>query len=124
VAVKPSTIPRLILEEENVESEAEDSENFTQLRRTHKIKAEELMTITISSTGIVTYKFAYNEISKIEIRGLKLHWKPEKDRYEFFDTAGNKFGFPAGLACIFVQFFGSQHKFPNSVQFEFPFYKK
>jgi len=85
------------------------------------------MTITISSAGIVTYKFAYNEISKIEIHGLKLHWKPEKDRYEFFDNSGNKFGFPAGFTGIEAQFFGSQQKFPNSVQFEFPdfpFYKK
>jgi len=142
VHVESHKIPRLILEEDNVKSELFDAsfdledENAWDwpditLRRFATIgkreSDEELMTITISNTGIVTYKFAYNEISKIEIHGLRLHWKPEKHQYEFSDSAGNKFGYPEGFTSIFAHFFGSHHKLPKSVQFEFPncsFYKK
>jgi len=115
----PYTVPRLILEEDNAESEDQNNEQ--------PLREEELMTITISSTGIVTYKFKYLAMEYIKNHGLKLHWKGEKRKYEYSDRADFKFGSPEGATIIKVDSFGSQYKFPNSVQIEFldcPFYKQ
>lgn len=86
------------------------------------------MTITMSSNGIVSYKFSYDKIFKIQENGLKLHWDMEKKKYEVFDGKDHWFGYIQEYASIFADFSGcSQHKFPDNVQIEFPdcpFYKK
>jgi hypothetical protein len=119
--------PRLTHSLDEIDLESESEDNFL-IVRMNNVKDTTLMTITMSSDGIVGYKFSYDEIFKIQENGLKLHWDMEKKKYEVFDGKDHWFGYIQEYASIFADFSGcSQHKFPDNVQIEFPdcpFYKK